>query len=176
MDIAKIAAGENLPNEVNVIIEISANSEPVKYEFDKDSSSIIVDRFLNVAMRYPCNYGFIPHTLSDDGDPADVLVVTPTPVLPGALIRVRPVAMLEMEDESGLDAKIVAVPVSSLTKEYDHIQSQADLPESLLQQINHFFEHYKDLEASKWVKISGWKDADAAKQEILASVENYKNK
>lgn len=166
--------GKDVPNDINAIIEIPAFSEPVKYEFDKNTNLLVVDRFMSTCMQYPCNYGFVPNTLSEDGDPVDVLVITPVPLRHGAVIRCRPVGMLKMSDESGVDAKIVAVPVDKLTPLYKHIQDVNDIPELLRKQINHFFEHYKDLEAGKWVKVDGWVDAKAAKQEILASVERYK--
>jgi len=174
MDISKISIGKDAPNDINVIIEVPMNSDPVKYEFDKDAGAIIVDRFLSTAMFYPCNYGFIPHTLSDDGDPADVLVVSQYPVTPGSVIRCRPIGVLMMEDEAGGDEKILAVPVSKLTKYYDNINDYSDLPEILLSQISHFFERYKDLEKGKWVKISGWKNADDAKKIIEESIKAAK--
>ena len=163
--------GENCPDEINVIIEIPAFSEPVKYEFDKDTHLLVVDRFMGTAMQYPANYGFVPDTLSEDGDPVDVLVVTPFPLRHGAVIRSRPIGVLNMSDESGIDAKIIAVPVDKLTPLYTHVKEATDLPELLLKQISHFFEHYKDLEKGKWVKIEGWADAKAAKAEINASIE-----
>jgi inorganic pyrophosphatase len=152
--------------DFNVIIEIPMNDTPVKYEFDKDAGAIIVDRFMQVAMSYPCNYGFIPHTLSDDGDPADVLVVAQYPIVHGAVITVRPVGVLMMEDESGMDEKILAVPISKLDPTFDHVQDINDVPEMLKQRINHFFEHYKQLEKNKWVKIVGWENAAKAKEII----------
>jgi inorganic pyrophosphatase len=166
-----IPAGKNVPEDINVVIEIPAQGAPVKYEIDKDSGALVVDRFMATAMFYPCNYGFIPHTLSDDGDPVDVLVVTPTPLQPGAVIRCRPVGMLRMSDEAGFDAKLVAVPFGKLTPLYDHVQEVTDLPELLRAQIAHFFEQYKALEKGKWVKVDGWADAAAARAEIVASVE-----
>lgn len=149
--------------DFNVIIEIPMNDTPVKYEFDKDAGAIIVDRFMQVAMSYPCNYGFIPHTLSDDGDPADVLVIAQYPIIHGAVITVRPVGVLMMEDESGMDEKILAVPISKLDPTFDHVQDINDVPEMLKQRINHFFEHYKQLEKNKWVKIVGWENAAKSK-------------
>ena len=169
MQLDKISAGKDLPNEINVVIEIPAHSSPVKYEVDKDSSTLWVDRFMNVAMFYPCNYGFVPHTLSEDGDPVDVLVVTPVPVVSGSVIKCRPVGVLNMTDEAGPDAKIMAVPVTKLYAQYEDIQNVDDLPQVLLDQVKHFFEHYKALEKGKWVKVDGWADAAAAKQEITAS-------
>ncbi len=171
MSLNNVTPGKDVPNDINVIIEIPALSAPVKYEVEKDSGAVFVDRFMTTAMFYPCNYGYVPNTLSDDGDPVDVLVVTPIPLISGSVVRARPVGVLKMSDESGVDAKIVAVPVSKLTKEYDHVNSYADLPSGLLKSIEHFFEHYKDLEPEKWVKIDGWDDIEAAKQEIMASVE-----
>ncbi len=168
-----ITAGKELPNDINVIIEIPAFSEPVKYEIDKDSNLLVVDRFMGTCMQYPANYGFIPNTLSEDGDPVDVLVVTPTPLRHGSVIRCRPVGVLNMTDESGVDAKILAVPISKLTPLYQHIEQQTDLPELLLKQIEHFFTHYKELEVGKWVKVDGWADAQTAKAEIMASVARY---
>lgn len=167
MDLKHIQAGKDLPNDINVVIEVPQGSDPVKYEMDKDSGAIFVDRFLSTAMFYPCNYGFIPHTLSGDGDPADVLVVSGFPVVPGSVIRARPVGVLLMEDESGQDEKILAVPHSKLTKMYEHVENYTDLPEALIAQIGHFFERYKDLEKGKFVKVTGWKDATAAKAMIL---------
>jgi len=173
MSLDKVASGKDIPNNINVIIEIPAHSDPVKYEVDKDSGAVFVDRFMATAMFYPCNYGYVPHTLSEDGDPVDVLVVAPHALISGSVIRVRPVGVLKMSDESGFDAKILAVPVSKLTDRYDHINDIADIPDSLKNQISHFFEHYKDLEKGKWVKIEGWGNIDAAKEEILSSVKRF---
>lgn len=170
MGLKRVKAGKDVPNDINVIIEIPALSPPVKYEVDKESGAVFVDRFMTTAMFYPCNYGYVPETLSEDGDPVDVLVVTPIPLIASSVIRCRPVGMLKMTDESGVDAKILAVPVSKLTKEYDRVESYTDLPAGLLKSIEHFFEHYKDLEPNKWVKIDGWADIEAAKAEIIASV------
>ena len=156
MDISRIAAGLNPPHEVNVIIEIPQGGAPVKYEIDKDSGAMFVDRFLHTAMFYPANYGFIPHTLSEDGDPVDCMVVGPTPVVPGVVLRSRPIGALLMEDEKGVDEKILAVPVDALHPFYRQVSSHRDLPEILLQQIEHFFAHYKDLEKGKWVKVKRW--------------------
>ena len=149
------------------------NSPAIKYEVDKDSGAIFVDRMLKTAMYYPCNYGYVPHTLCGDGDPADVLVVLPLPMLPGTVVRCRPVGVLKMEDEAGEDSKIIAVPVTDVTGMYRQVKSVEDLDEILLDQIVHFFEHYKDLERNKWVKTGGWKGADAARQELLDSVSSY---
>jgi inorganic pyrophosphatase len=168
-----VASGKNVPDDVNVVIEIPAQSDPIKYEIDKVSGAMFVDRFVATGMRYPCNYGYIPHTLAEDGDPADVLVITPFPVMCGAVIRVRPIAMLKMKDESGIDNKILAVPVEKICRQYNHIQGKDDIDEMLLAQIEHFFEYYKKLEPGKWVEIDSWQDAAAAKQEILDCVARY---
>ena len=173
MSLNDVPVGKNPPKEVNVIIEIPKGGEPIKYEIDKDSDAIFVDRILSTSMRYPCNYGYVPHTLSEDGDPVDVLVPTPFPLMGGSVIRCRPVGVLNMTDESGTDAKLIAVPVSKLTPIYKDVNEAKDLSELLLNQIEHFFEHYKDLEPGKWVKIEGWADAEAAKKEILNSVARY---
>lgn len=173
MQIEHITAGKAVPEDINVIIEIPAQGAPVKYEIDKTSGALMVDRFMATAMFYPCNYGFIPHTLSEDGDPVDVLVVTPTPLMPGAVIRCRPVGMLKMSDEAGVDAKLMAVPQGKLTPLYDEVREYTDLPQLLRDQIAHFFEQYKALEKGKWVKVEGWADAAAARAEILASIERY---
>ncbi len=171
-----LPSGKDLPNDFNVIIEIPAFSEPVKYEFDKDANMLVVDRFMGTSMQYPANYGFIPHTLSEDGDPVDVLVITPIPLRHGCAIRCRPVGMLKMTDESGVDAKILAVPVSKLTKKYDHVQDIQDVCESLKAQIKHFFENYKALDAGKWVKLDGFVSVHDAKAEIMASVKRAQKK
>jgi inorganic pyrophosphatase len=167
-----VKAGKDVPNDINVIIEISAQGDPIKFEVDKDSGAVFVDRFMGTSMRYPLNYGYVPHTIAGDGDPVDVLVVTPFPLAPGVVIRCRPVGLLKMEDESGLDAKVIAVPVSKLTPLYDKVQSIDDLPELLMKQTVHFFEHYKDLEPGKWVKVLGWGSVDDARQEILDGIKN----
>lgn len=174
MPISKVPAGKNLPDDFNVIIEIPLRGDPVKYEVDKETGAMFVDRFMNTAMFYPCNYGYIPETLADDGDPADVLVVTDVPLISGSVVHCRAVGMLEMTDESGIDAKILAVPVDKLSSMYSTVKSPEDLPSILLNQITHFFEHYKDLEAGKWVKVKGWRDAETARQEIMASYERDK--
>ncbi|WP_028453241.1 inorganic diphosphatase [Chitinilyticum aquatile] len=171
MDVSKIPAGKDLPNDFNVIIEIPANAAPIKYEFDKEAGAIVVDRFVGTSMSYPMNYGFVPHTLSLDGDPVDVLVHTPYPLGPGMIIKCRAIGVLGMEDESGQDAKVIAVPVEKICPMYKHIQKLEDLPELLLAQVKHYFEHYKDLEAGKWVKVTGWGDKAAAHAEIMASFE-----
>lgn len=175
MSLDDVSTGKNPPEEINVIIEIPQGGDPIKYEIDKDSGELFVDRILGTSMRYPCNYGYVPHTLCGDGDAIDVLVVMPMPLQAGSVIKCRPVGVLQMSDESGEDAKLVAVPVSKTTPLYDHVKSYEDLPETLIKQIGHFFEHYKDLESGKWVKVDGWKGADVAKQEILDSIELYKN-
>ena len=168
-----IPAGKDLPNDINVVIEIPANHDPIKYEIEKDYDALFVDRFVATPMFYPANYGYIPQTLSEDGDPLDVLVITPYPVMPGSVIRSRPVGILNMTDESGSDAKLIAVPHSKLTKMYDHINDVSDVPELLLKQIEHYFENYKDLEAGKWVKVENWSNAEDARKEIIASRERY---
>jgi inorganic pyrophosphatase len=173
MGLNRVSAGAHLPDDINVIIEIPAHSEPIKYEVDKKTGSLFVDRFLSTCMHYPCDYGYIPHTLSDDGDPVDVLVLTPIPVNRGCVIRCRPIGMLQMTDEAGEDRKILAVPIDKLTSLYTHIQNPEDVPAPLLQKISHFFGHYKDLEPGKWVKLEGWVGPNEAKNEILESVKRY---
>lgn len=175
MNLDRVNSGKDIPNDVNVIIEIPAHSDPVKYEVDKDTGAMFVDRFMNTAMHYPCNYGYVPHTLSEDGDPVDVLVVTPMPVISGSVVRCRPIGILKMTDEAGPDAKLLAVPITKLCQLYNKAESPEDMPQQLLDQIAHFFEHYKDLEEGKWVKIDGWGDKQAAHQEILDSIERYNN-
>ena len=170
----KIPVGANPPDEVNVIIEVPIGGEPIKYEIDKASGILVVDRFLYTSMRYPGNYGFIPHTLSGDGDPCDVLIVNTRAITPGAMMSVRPVGVLFMEDEAGLDEKIVAVPASRLTKRYDSIRSYNDLPTITVQQVQHFFEHYKDLEPGKWVKVVKWGDVADAHRLILEGMQRAK--
>ena len=169
-----IPPGKDIPNDIYVVIEIPANSSPIKYEIDKDMGAVLVDRFMATPMFYPANYGFIPNTLADDGDPLDVLVVTPYPVVPGAIIRCRPVGMLNMEDEAGGDEKLVAVPHDKLSMSYRDIKEVTDLPQLLRDQIQHFFENYKDLEAGKWVKVKGWENADAARASIIKAVAAFK--
>ena len=166
MDLTKVSVGKNPPHEINVVIEVPLGGYPVKYELDKESSALYVDRFLHTSMIYPCNYGFIPHTLSGDGDPCDVLVVSDIPVVPGCIIACRPVGVLLMTDESGEDEKILAVPTTKLNPFYESVTSYKDLPESFIMKISHFFEHYKDLEKKKWVKVTGWGDADKARELI----------
>ncbi len=173
MNLDRVGPGDKAPAIVNVIIEIPANGPPVKYEMDKDTGAMFVDRFMNTAMYYPCNYGYVPHTLSDDGDPVDVLVVTPAPLISGSVISCRPIAMLKMTDEKGLDMKILAVPADKLCVSYRHYQSLKDIPTHLLDQISHFFAHYKDLEAGKWVKVEGWVDGEPVGAEITNGIERY---
>lgn len=173
MSLNAVPAGKDLPEEVNVIIEIPAYADPVKYEVDKDSGAMFVDRFMATCMHYPTNYGYVPHTLSEDGDPVDVLVITPFPLLAGSVITCRPVGVLMMTDESGKDAKVLAVPKDKLSTMYRSVKEVEDVPELLRQQIQHFFEHYKDLEPGKWVKIDGWYGSEEAKAEIVSSVKRY---
>lgn len=175
MPLSNVGPGSSLPDDVNVIIEIPRYGDPIKYEVDNETGAMFVDRFMSTAMNYPCNYGYIPQTLSDDGDPADVLVLAPFPLITGSVVRARPIGMLKMEDESGGDAKILAVPIEKLTKFYNNVSSFRDVQQDLLDKIAHFFEHYKDLEQGKWVKIEGWVGKDEARQEILDSVERYNN-
>lgn len=173
MGLFRVPCGKDIREDFNVVIEIPAHSEPIKYEVCKETGAMFVDRFLSTPMRYPCDYGYIPQTLSDDGDPVDVLVISPIPAITGSVIRCRPLGMLKMSDEAGMDAKLLAVPVSKLTPVYNDIKGISDLPPLLLKQIAHFFEHYKDLEENKWVKIEGWGDKEEAVNEILSSVERY---
>ncbi len=173
MSLNDVSSGRDLPNDFNVIIEIPMNADPIKYEVDKESGAIFVDRFMGTAMHYPCNYGYIPHTIADDGDPVDVLVITPFPLFPGVVVRCRPVGVLKMSDEAGGDAKLLAVPVDKVLSIYTHWQKPEDMNPLRLQQIQHFFEHYKDLEKGKWVKIEGWFGPEDAKAEILAGVAAY---
>jgi inorganic pyrophosphatase len=174
MRIDAISIGESPPDDVNVIIEVPVGGHPIKYELDKEAGTLIVDRFLYTAMSYPGNYGFVPHTLSEDGDPIDVLVCNTRQLVPACVINVRPIGVLVMEDNAGQDEKIIAVPSHALTKRYDDVLNATDLPEITLQQIEHFFEHYKDLEPGKWVKISGWQGADDAKRLIVEAIERAK--
>lgn len=171
MNLDAIPAGRSLPDDLNVVIEIPAYGAPIKYEFDKDAGALAVDRLVATAMYYPCNYGFVPHTLAEDGDPVDMLVMTPTPLIPGCIVRARPLGILHMSDEKGPDAKLVGVPVSKLTPLYDGLASHEDLPPGLLRQIEHFFEQYKTLEPNKWVKIDGWGGLEAARKEITDGVQ-----
>ncbi|MFM9913430.1 MAG: inorganic diphosphatase [Methylophilaceae bacterium] len=173
MALKDVPTGKDIPNDFNVIIEIPMQGDPVKYEVDKKSGAIFVDRFMGTSMQYPCNYGYIPHTLSDDGDPADVLVLTPVPLLPGVVVRCRPLGMLKMTDEAGGDAKLLAVPVDKVCGLYKHLKTYEDVSEWRLNMISHFFEHYKDLDKGKWVKLEGWAGIKEAKAEIIASVERF---
>jgi len=173
MGLDLVDAGRNVPDEINVIIEIPKDAEPVKYEVDKATGAIFVDRILSTPMRYPCNYGYVPRTLCGDGDPVDVLVILPLPLIPGAAIRCRPVGMLQMTDEAGTDTKILAVPVEKVFGGYSHIGDIGQVSPHWLERIGHFFEHYKDLEKGKWVRIEGWEDAAAAKREIVESQARY---
>jgi len=174
MRIEAIPVGANPPEEVNVIIEVPIGGEPIKYELDKESGALFVDRFLYTPMRYPGNYGFVPHTLSEDGDPIDVLIANNRPLVPGSVMSCRPVGVLVMADEKGQDEKVVAVPSHEVTKRYDRVKDFDDLPDITRQQINHFFEHYKDLEPGKWVKVENWGDHNRAKQMIIDAIERYK--
>ena len=171
MRIDAISIGKDPPREVNVIVEVPVGGEPIKYEMDKEAGTLVVDRFLYTPMRYPGNYGFVPHTLSDDGDPIDVLVANTRPIIPGAVINVRPVGVLKMMDESGGDEKIIAVPSPKLTQRYVNVHNYTDMPTITLEQIQHFFEHYKDLEPGKWVKVQGWGDAAEARTLIQEAIE-----
>jgi inorganic pyrophosphatase len=173
MSLDRVSAGRDLPNDCNVVIEIPMRADPIKYEVDKETGAVFVDRFMSTAMHYPCNYGYIPQTLSDDGDPCDVLVLSPYPLITGVVVRCRPIGMLKMQDEAGGDSKILAVPIDKLSSLYRDIKSPRDLPSITTQQIAHFFEHYKDLEPGKWVRVASWTEADEAKQEILTSVTRY---
>jgi inorganic pyrophosphatase len=175
MNLDAIPIGINPPEDVNVVVEVGVGGEPIKYEMNKAAGTLFVDRFLYTPMRYPGNYGFVPHTLSPDGDPIDVLVANTRPIVPGAVINVRPVGVLKMEDDGGGDEKIIAVPSPKLTKRYVHVVNYTDLPEITLEQIRHFFEHYKDLEPGKWVKIAGWGDAAKARQLIQEATERGKH-
>jgi inorganic pyrophosphatase len=174
MRLDAIAIGRNPPEDVNVVIEVAIGGEPIKYEMDKAAGTLVVDRFLYTPMRYPGNYGFIPHTLSEDGDPCDVLVANTRPIIPGAIINVRPIGVLKMQDEAGGDEKIVAVPSPKLTKRYEKVTNYTDLPQISIDQIQHFFEHYKDLEPGKWVKFEGWGDAAEAKRLIVEAIARAK--
>lgn len=175
MSFKNIPAGKFIPDDIYAVIEIPANSAPVKYEVDKDMDALMVDRFLATPMFYPVCYGYIPQTLADDGDPADILVVTPYPVVPGSIIRCRPVGVLNMTDEAGEDAKLLAVPHDKVTSLYSHIREYTDLPELMLKQIKHFFEHYKDLEPGKWVRLNSWEGSETAREMIKKAVETYQS-
>jgi len=174
MSLNNVPAGRDLPHDFNVVIEIPMNADPIKYEVDKETGAIFVDRFMGTAMHYPCNYGYVPQTLAGDGDPVDVLVITPFPLIPGVVVRCRAIGVLKMTDESGNDAKVLAVPIDKILPIYSHWQKPADMNELRLRQIQHFFEHYKDLEKGKWVKVEGWGEPVEAHTEILDGVKNYK--
>ena len=173
MNLDRVDAGRDVPNDVNVVIEIPMNGDPIKYELDKATGALFIDRFMSTSMHYPCNYGYIPRTLSGDGDPVDVRVVTPYPLIPGVVVRCRPGGMLKMTDEAGADEKLLAVPIDKLTPIYRNVQSSRDLPELTQTQITHFFEHYKDLEPGKWVQVQGWVGAEEAKKAILDGVKLF---
>ncbi|HCO44088.1 MAG TPA: inorganic diphosphatase [Gammaproteobacteria bacterium] len=175
MRIDAIPVGMNPPDDINVIVEVPHGGHPVKYELDKESGTLFVDRFMHTAMQYPCNYGFVPHTLSDDGDPIDVLVCNTRQLIPGCLINVRPIGVLIMEDNAGQDEKVLAVPSPRTTRRYEGVRNFSDLPEITLQQVEHFFEHYKDLEPGKWVKLEGWGDAAAARSLISEALQRYED-
>lgn len=174
MALKSVSVGKNSPEEFNVIVEIPAHSDPIKYEVDKDSGALFVDRFMMTSMHYPCNYGYVPETVSDDGDPVDVLVITPFPVAMGAVVPCRAIGVLKMEDEAGQDAKLLAVPIDRVLPIYKHWRKPEDIAPERLHQIQHFFEHYKDLEKGKWVKVQGWEGPESAKQEIIDSAQRYK--
>jgi len=173
MSLDRVPAGKDVPNDCNVIIEIPMRGDPIKYEVDKETGAVFVDRFMSTAMHYPCNYGYIPRTLSDDGDPCDVLVLSPMPLVTGVVVRCRPIGMLKMEDEAGGDMKILAVPVAKLSPYYKSVETYRDIPEITLSQIAHFFQHYKDLEPEKWVRLADWVGPKEAKKEILDSATRY---
>ena len=175
MNLDRVSSGNDIPNEINVIIEIPSHADPVKYELDKETGAMFVDRFMSTAMHYPCNYGYVPHTLSKDGDPVDVLVLSPVPLISGAVIRCRPVGVLLMADEAGDDAKVLTVPVDKICKTYQKVDSHRDLPADLLNQIAHFFEHYKDLDEGKWVRVDGWGGVEEARQEIMDSIKLFQD-
>lgn len=173
MNLDRVNSGRALPDDFNVIIEIPMNADPIKYEVDKETGAMFVDRFMSTAMHYPCNYGYIPHTLSDDGDPVDVLVISPVPLITGVVIRCRPLGLLKMTDEAGEDAKLLAVPIDKLCSLYLDITSCHDLPQLTRSQIAHFFAHYKDLEEGKWVKIDGWDGVESARAEIINGIDRF---
>ena len=170
MSLDRVPAGKDIPNDCNVVIEIPMRADPIKYEVDKETGALFVDRFMTTAMHYPCNYGYVPQTLSDDGDPVDVLVITPFPLTPGVVVTCRPVGVLQMDDEAGGDAKVLAVPIDKILPIYTHWQKPEDINPMRLKAITHFFEHYKDLEAGKWVKVKGWEGPDKAKAEVTAGI------
>jgi inorganic pyrophosphatase len=174
MRIDAIKIGNNPPEDVNVIVEVPVGGDPIKYEMDKEAGALVVDRFLYTPMHYPGNYGFVPHTLSEDGDPIDVLIASTRPLVPGCVINVRPIGVLMMEDNSGKDEKIIAVPSPKLTLRYEKVHEYTDMPSITIKQIEHFFEHYKDLEPGKWVKLDGWRGAADARRLIVEAIERYK--
>ena len=174
MNLDRVTSGRDLAKDINVIVEIPMNADPIKYEIDKETGALFVDRFVSTAMHYPCNYGYVPDTLSDDGDPVDVLVITPFALMPGVVVRCRPIGLLKMSDEAGGDTKVLSVPIDKLTPLYRHIETARDLPEMVLLQITHFFAHYKDLEPGKWVKVEGWGGPEEAKKEIVDGVKRFK--
>ena len=174
MSLDRVTSGRDAPNDLNVIIEIPMNADPIKYEVDEATGALFVDRFMATSMHYPCNYGYVPQTLADDGDPVDVLVITPVPLISGVVVTCRPLGVLQMQDEAGGDNKLLAVPIDKLSPLYRGVQAARDLPEITLAQISHFFEHYKDLERGKWVKVVGWVGPEEAKKEILAGIASYK--
>ena len=174
MSLHNVTPGEDAPDAFNVIIEIPMNADPIKYEVDKETGALFVDRFMSTSMHYPCNYGYVPQTLSDDGDPVDVLVITPFPLFPGVVVECRPIGVLKMDDEAGGDAKLLAVPVDKILPIYRHWQKPEDLQDLRLHQIRHFFEHYKDLEPGKWVRVKGWEGPEAARAEVRQGIERYR--
>jgi inorganic pyrophosphatase len=176
MSLDNVTPGKHVPDSFNVVIEIPMNADPVKYEVDKETGAIFVDRFMSTSMHYPTNYGYVPKTISGDGDPVDVLVITPVPLIPGVVVSCRPIGILKMEDEAGDDAKVLAVPVDKVLAIYTHWQKPEDMNPLRLKTIAHFFEHYKDLEPNKWVKVLGWEGPESAKQEVLAGIRNYEKK
>ena len=173
MGVGQVGPGDKAPDEINVVVEIPATGVPIKYELDKATGAMFVDRFMATSMYYPCNYGYVPRTLSLDGDPVDVLVITPFPLISGSVVRCRPVTALDMEDEAGPDTKILAVPTDKLTSHYSHVKTADDISRELRASIRHFFEHYKDLEPGKWVKVKGWTSLEVARQEIIDSIKRY---
>ena len=173
MSLHNVTPGQSAPNEFNVILEIPMNADPIKYEVDEESGALFVDRFMGTAMHYPCNYGYIPQTLADDGDPVDVLVITPVPLISGVVVTCRPIGVLKMDDEAGGDNKLLAVPIDKVLPIYTHWQKPEDMNELRLRQIQHFFEHYKDLEKGKWVKVLGWEGPDAARNEVAGGMANW---
>ena len=175
MSLNRVDAGRDPASDFNVIVEIPMHSDPIKYEVDKETGALFVDRFVSTSMHYPCNYGYIPETLSEDGDPVDVLVITPFALVPGVVVRCRPIGVLKMTDEAGRDSKLLAVPIDKLTPLYRHVESARDLPALTLSQIEHFFAHYKDLEPGKWVKVEGWGSPDEARREIVEGVKRYRS-